>query len=297
MSSLVKSSGSWAIALANARTSDGTTFAQLTEESVLNIIIQGIEPNQSSIFSTLVSDAQPLPELTLGDTPPPKTTDQESVESGTLAGGGDELESLTGLLDEIANEEETVDLDQPAEQSILDLSLTEESEQPTVTASPLIKGVAAPGVAVTVEINSETQIVQTLVADENGEFSLDLASLGRQLEPGEHTVTYSYTDPATNQPITKTQTFLVSDTGNQLAQADTGASFGSGDPFPVETTPTPTPEATSTPESTRSAVVSTDSGSLLAGSVENTIALVVGGLFFIFAGAWSWWLAHEVRES
>jgi hypothetical protein len=44
-------------------------------------------------------------------------------------------------------------------------------------------------------------------------------------------------------------------------------------------------------------VVSTDGGTYQAGSVENTVILIVGGIFFIFAGVWSWWLAHEIREN
>jgi hypothetical protein len=44
-------------------------------------------------------------------------------------------------------------------------------------------------------------------------------------------------------------------------------------------------------------VVATNSGTYTAGSVETTIALVLGGIFFIFAGSWSWWLAHETRRT
>ncbi|OGJ37554.1 MAG: hypothetical protein A2383_00855 [Candidatus Pacebacteria bacterium RIFOXYB1_FULL_39_46] len=303
MSSLVKSSGSWAIALANARNSDGSNFAQLTDDTILNIIIQGTDPAKSSIFSIPVKEAQPVPELTLGNVPPVQTTEQTDT-SGTDSNtpGG-----LTDLLDEIASEEEaseggiseneTITTDENSEQKTLDLSEVVEEDRPTVNSTPLIKGTVAPGVAVTIEVNSETQITQTLIADEDGNFSLDLASLGQELEPGEHSVTYTYTDPTTGESVTKTQVFLVEDTSSQLALADTNdetTSFGSGDPFPVEATPTPTP--VSVLDTTRSAVVSTEEGSFQAGSVENTIILIVGGIFFIFAGVWSWWLAHEVRE-
>ncbi|MFH2118518.1 MAG: fibronectin type III domain-containing protein [Candidatus Paceibacterota bacterium] len=298
MSSLVKSSGSWAIALANARTSDGTDFAQLTDDTVLNIIIQGSDSVKNSIFSIPINEAQPVVELTLGEVPPTKTKELTDT-TGTINADNNTPGGLTDLLENVANEEETATLVEDTEQKTLDLSQTTEEDRPTVTIDPIIKGTAAPGVAVTIEVNSETQITQTLIADENGDFSLDLASLGQQLEPGEHSVTYTYTDPTTGQPVTRTQIFLVTDTSNQLALADTSSdtTFGSGDPFPVETTPTPTPATSSpTPDTTRSAVVSTDEGNFTAGSVENTIVLIVGGMFFIFAGVWSWWLAHEVRE-
>jgi hypothetical protein len=298
MSSLVKASGSWAIALANARSQNGADFAQLTDDSVLNFVAQGTDPTLSSIFSLPISEAQPVPKLMLGETPPaqPPAVTTPAVDSDTPA--NDEIEgSLTDLLNELAEEEEAGAEEESEESAVLDLTTADATESPTVNTQPTIKGSAAPGVVVTIEINSEHTIIQTLVADENGGFSLDLASLDQQLEPGEHTVTFSYTDPATNQPITRTQTFTVADSTNQLAQADTSSTspFGSGDPFPVETTPTPTATPSPTPVTTPSAIVATDSGTFQAGSVENTIVLVVGGLFFILAGVWSWWLAQEVR--
>jgi hypothetical protein len=302
MSSLIKSSGSWAIALSNARRSDGSGYAEVTDNTNLNIIVQGIDPGKSSIFSTTVAEAQPVPEVTLGSTPPAKP-----VESAGSQAAGDEAASvssndaLANDLNQILNEAEagTSSTRAVEEEVVLDLAQVSQEEQPTVNSSkPIIKGVASPGVAVTIEVNSQHTITQTLVANENGEFTLDLEQLGEELEPGEHTVTYSYTDSNTGKQITKTQTFLVVDTSNQLAQADTGeSSFGSGNPFPV-TTPTPTTAPTPTDElaqTTRSAVVATDSGAYQSGSVENTIALVIGGAFFMLAGSWSWWLAHEAK--
>jgi len=299
MSSLVKSSGSWAVALANARQTDGSGYADVTDETGLNIIIQGVDPSKSSVFSTTVAEAQPTAEVTLGQNPEAQPASESEVDDSDdddfSQDGFPNIEDIddlgTGGLD---------DADLAADSEVLDLTMVSETDQPTVNSTaPLIKGVAAPGVAVTIEVNSDHQVIQTLVADENGEFSLDLAALGTALEPGEHTVSYSYTDPNTGEEVSRTQTFLVADTSSQLAQADTtnDETFGSGEPVPV-TTPTPTPTTTPTPteDTTKSAVVSTDSGTLKAGSVENTIALVVGGVFFIIAGAWSWWLAHEVSQ-
>lgn len=308
LSSLVKASGSWALALSSAFAVDGSGYAQLNDETSLSFIIQGTDPTQVSLFSLPISEAQPAPEVTLGQAPAPRDpvvdvvgTDETGSEGGEEPDASDTMVeipppaevppgSLTGLLDSNSN--------QSAEATVLDLSQVTEEETPTVHAAPTIKGIAIPGATVTIEVHSETKVVQTLVANATGEFELNLEQLGTQLEPGEHTVTYSYTDPATGQLISRTQTFVVEDSTRQIAQADTGTTpFGSGNPFPV-TTPTPTPEAspTPTPEATRAAVVATQSGTYTAGSVETTIALVLGGIFFIFAGSWSWWLAHETRQ-
>ncbi len=169
-------------------------------------------------------------------------------------------------------------------------------------AQPLIKGEAKPNVVVTIEIHSDNQIETTVTADKNGDFELDLATLGKNLEPGEHTVTYSYTDPTTGKLVTTTKTFYVgektSTTSNQLALAST--TYGSGNPY---SSPTPTQKVTPTVKlsptvamSSRSAVVSTSSGTFSAGSFEVTLALILAGLFFITGGIWSWWLAVKLEE-
>lgn len=149
-----------------------------------------------------------------------------------------------------------------------DASASGSTEIPSInTTQPIVSGKAAPGVIVTIEIHSDTNISQQLVANPDGSFSLDVAQLSQQLEPGEHTVTYSYIDPNTGEKVTKTQTFIVEDdaqsSSTQLAQANPTTSA-----TPVPTT-TPLPTATPQPfssenpfpigDATRSATATTDS--------------------------------------
>jgi len=169
----------------------------------------------------------------------------------------------------------------------LDLVQTQEADRPVLVTQPIIKGKAAPNVVVTIEVHSDEVINQTVSADAAGDFVLNIIELQRTLSPGEHTVTYTYTDPLTNQAVTKTQTFMVQTTD---AFAENVSPFGSGNPYPLTS---PTPAITVAP-ATRSAIVATDSGTYKSGSIGNTLVLVIGGLFFMFTGAWSWWLAHEV---
>jgi hypothetical protein len=164
---------------------------------------------------------------------------------------------------------------------------------------------------VSIQVNSETQITTSVTADANGMFELDLSELGKELEPGEHTVTYSYVDPNTGQSVEKTVVFFVAQSATAIvsqAQASTivptptptPTPFGSGNPYPAtaSATPTPTPTpATDSGTSTRSAMPSTQSGVPVSGSVGTTIALVFGGLFFIISGVWSFWISSQLKPA
>jgi hypothetical protein len=200
----------------------------------------------------------------------------------------------------------------------LDLTKTTEVQEVT-TGQPVIKGYAAPNAKITVVINSETQINYELVADANGGFTIDVSKLENDptLEPGEHTITYSYVDPQTGKEVTKTQTFMVkapatsttsntSSTSQQLALANTNVPYGSGNPVSIlssnsaqtSTSSTKTSTSSGTKVSTssgRTSLPSTASGIPRSGNVETTLALIIGGLFFIAAGTWSYWAAQEIE--
>lgn len=327
MSTVVKSSGSWALALSNARKLDGSGYAELPDTNVLAFTFQGIEPTIKTAFSSTVASSQPVPEVAIGgpgpssveaplspETPAPtEAASSQGVQSaaellaGQFASGTSEssdsaVTKPVQLSDFMNNssEDTTKDIDTAVAEAaaeVLDLSTVTATEKPIMVTQPIIKGKAVPNIQVTVEVHSDTQISEVLTTDASGEFTLNIIELQKTLEPGEHTVTFTYTDPKTQQQVTRTQSFMVEGAVTQLA--DTTSPFGSGNPFPLETSPSPTKVATSsvTPTvATRSAIVSTSSGTYKSGSVENTIALIVGGLFFMFAGTWSWWLAHETRK-
>jgi hypothetical protein len=317
MSSLVKSSGSWALALSNARKSDGTGYMEFADTDLVNIIAQGVEPTKVSSFSNQVGSSQPVPEITLGQTPQAQDSisipvEETSVPEENVLDISDlELSAPVGSLTDFIDLEEEIDsgsdsasevIDQTSTETItalaeevLDLSVVSESDKPVMVSQPVIKGRAAPNVEVSIEVHSDAEILQTVTADSDGDFTLNVIELQKFLEPGDHTVTYSYVDPTTGTTMSKTQSFIVQAAD---AFADNTSPFGSGNPFPVEVTPEPTtPVASVTAEpSTRSAIVSTDSGTYTAGSVGNTLALIIGGLFFMFTGLWSWWLAHEAES-
>jgi len=320
MSSLVKASGSWAIPLSNARDEAGTNYATITDNSEINLFVQGTQLSKTIQFTTTVASAQPVADLTFGQqiaavsptitTAPSPTVTLEptttlSPSPTASPGAGLAGAALNGLLGEEATGSASVS----TASATLTLSGEASGSAEIVISQPLVIGQVIPNVEVQVSIHSDNQIEASAEADENGEFQLDLAELGEELEPGEHTITYTYIDPETGEEVTQEHVFWVEDTSSLIAQAGTGEDlpYGTGSPYPMES-PTPTPtqsvatpsgEATDSGETkggTRSAVVSTDSGTYQAGNATTTLLLVIGGLFFITTGLWSWWVANQLEE-
>ncbi len=366
LSALVKSSGSWAIPLANARMKADGGYANLKDDATLNIFVQGVQLPQTTQTVVALKDAQPVADLALGSGGPQaaqlaaassdqsptasrsteQVSDQEasaSTETSPDAAtevDADDMAADLSAVGQDGDEMNSTDSSQKVAQSpdtgstpVADNQTTETAQEPqpadaqttessasavlnlaeigvggtaVTVQAPKIVGQAPPRTQVKIEVHSDTQITETVTTTDGGNFELDLAQY-QNLEPGEHTVTITYTDPQTGQEVTQTRTFIVEDTRMiALGQGGNTPPYGSGNPYPV-TTPTPSPtveptpvEATDSTEtndtSTRSAVVSTTSGTYNSGSVGVTFALIGGGLFFILTGLWSWWLAGLVRE-
>ncbi len=353
LSQLVQKTGSWVISLSNARTTDGSSFATITDNTPLLILAQGHPASLTAVQDTTVSGftngtalilgsgdnqpppvSNPTPTSPITPTTPTPTSSESAIltptptasESADLSPTPTATESsrisptpsvvtgggLSGLLADGA------DATTPSGNRIVNLE--DKNDQVVDTANPLIKGQAAPNVTVVIRVNSETQIEQRVQANDDGEFYLDIEALSAELEPGEHTVEYSYIDPETGQEVTETRTFIVEapqTASAQLAQANptrTPTTYGTDYPYGTSPTPTQNPHATNsgtltqtpTPTinftSTDSATVSTQSsqtttsGTLTeAGSVGTTLALLLGGFLFMLTGAWSFWVARELR--
>ncbi len=342
MSSLVKSSGSWAIPISQARTKQGDSYAQLKPSDAISLLVQGIPISKQLTHQTTIEEAQPVPELVLGSdtdatagktaTPSATATPvQDEEASQTAQIDQDQDSSVSGTLQDLLDSAEPLPKDSTASSELSlasDDEATSSAEPKYTTQQPKIKGKAKPNVEVKIEVHSDNQYESTVTADESGEFELDLEALKATLEPGEHTVTYSYIDPDSGEEVIKTETFYVEDpdavkvadavdnnsqqTASDDLYGDTTTSddgysedasstedipYGSGSPVPIST-PTPTPSIVAGSSSTagaRKGSVATDS-SMQAGSIEATLLLVIGGLFFLMMGGWSWWLASELDE-
>jgi hypothetical protein len=330
MSSLVKGSGSWAIPLSQALNAQGTDYANLGDQDLITVLVQGLSLEKRLQHQLAVKNAQPVElvfgqELDLADQV--LVEDEEEILEEEIAPQLDAVDldemqesDISGHLKDLLDEEEPLLIESSASAELLigDLK-TDPDEQVFTTQAPIIKGKVAPNVEVKIQVHSEAQYDEVVVANEEGEFELDLAVLGANLEPGEHTVTYSYTDPETGLEVVKTEFFWVEDPDKvTLAMADTTTTddtsttsesdpHGTGDPYPMPS-PTPVPistvdeeidetqEATVATDPTREHIISTESGVYKAGSIGATSLLIVSGIFFILIGSWSWWLAGELDD-
>lgn len=346
-SSLVKNSGTWAIPLSNARTADGASYADITDATQMTVMVQGPSAGQTAELTVTVADSQPVTTIALGEngtaaktmaatSPSPLASASPSPSapagielSETSVGGSSTstssaMNALNNLLGSGAASGSAVGSSSAqASGSAVVVDLTETTTQTVLTSQPTIVGEAAPNVKVKIRVHSENEYEFDIVADGSGGFTLDLAKLQAQLEPGEHTVEYEYIDPATGRTVTKTETFFVaSPTGSQIALASTSPTpkpssspkaassssttsgpFGSGNPFPIGGTssmsasasPSASPKAAS--GSSRVSYPATTSGIPVSGSVGMTVALIAGGVFFILAGGWSFVIARNLESS
>lgn len=339
LSALVKSSGSWAIPLAQARKTDGSGLAQIKETDALTIVVVGPQSTQTAQTSTTVAQAQPVSAITAGtgattnqttaseiggtggavpSTPPaaspspvamlgvPSPTPSSkplSFEPPTSSSSASGLGGLSSGLSASSSSTASGSATEPVN-AVVDTEQT--SGQVINTSQPVITGTVAPNITIRVQINSEEEIVTNVRTDANGKFVVDLEALGKDLEPGEHTVRLQYTDPTTGQQKEEVITFTVTATGgvssnNLLAQANPSPTpFGSGNPFSA--TNSATRSASPTPVSSFSATVSGTKGGLpKAGSVGLTVGLIGAGCFFIVLGSASyvmsqWLLARHLAE-
>lgn len=321
MSSLTKASGGWAIPLSNARKTDGSGYATISDSDVLGIFVQGAVGGEVSNLSVSVAESQPVPDITLGQDTVASAEPAAVLDMSASVSADQTVDAFKQSLGEVAVETTSAsgaaalgglaDLDTMSSESavpvatttaVVVLDLAEGDGQVLTTSTPTLVGKVAPNVVVSIEVNSETQITQELTADKNGYFELDIEALKKNLEPGEHSATYSYVDPTSGKTITKTVNFTVEP--KQLAQASTGGAvtpYGSGNPYSMSatnaaTTATKSAIATSSSTSTRSAIIATKGAVPVSGSVGTTLALMLGGMFFIMAGGWSYYLATQIED-
>jgi hypothetical protein len=322
LSALVKSSGSWAIPLSNARTTDLSNYANIEPTQSASIFVQGATLDQTTSAQAMVTNIQPAEALVLnsgGSSAAPTDTEVVNTELNTVPSSSPTSQgSLTSFTNTspspIASPSGSpasaspsatpaVVLASPTSQQADTVDMTVTEQQTVETDKPTITGKAAPNTVITIEVNSETQIVTQVRTDENGNFVLALSSGQTALEPGEHTVKITYTDPATGEQKTEVKTFYVADDGPGLgggpqpssallAQATTSSPspspFGTQNPFTISS---PSPTATvsaSTSATPRVAIPSTNSAIPKSGSVEITFMLIAAGLFMIVLGAWTY---------
>lgn len=351
LSSLVQSSGSWAIPLSRARTVDSGTYITADDSTLVELFVQGDRASLTSTLSTTVGTGQPVATITLGqaqaavntDTSNDSSLNENSLTEITTNATSDTASSsginasidptsgeftFSGTLDtqgfnDLIQASATLSAElapgvtPPVVENFI-VDLTNTTKEIVTTSQPLIVGEAAPQVTVTIQVNSDTQINDQLIANPDGSFEIDISKYEQELEPGEHSITYSYVDPATGQTVTKTKNFTVApranDTSSLIALASPSPTplaavkaspspspsaspsaypYSSYNPVPVGGVATRSATATSSGVATRSSQIATSSALPRSGSVGTTAALALAGCFFMIAGGWSLWASRE----
>jgi len=305
LSALVKGSGSWAVPLSNARTADLSAYANLQPTDRVTLFVQGNRLSETAMQQTTIGATQPVPTLTLTTTAG-STIDTgvqaNAIETQEFAATTTAADSLTALsastspasTSEIPRLPQTPTLP-PTTQTVDTVDLTMPEKQTVTTSTPTITGNATPNTTVMVEIHSQNVINTEVTTDANGNFVLPLEGT-QGLEPGEHTITLTYTDPATGEQKTVSRTFFVSGASSTqdstlLALANASPSpFGTSNPYTI---PSPIPVGTASASASPSAsprvsYPSTASALPVSGSTEITLGLILAGLFMIGLGVWSY---------
>ncbi len=300
LSSLVKVSGSWAIPLSNARTTDLSDYANFQPSDPVSIFVQGTHLSETATTQVTVAETQPVPTLVLSAEGGTTSTNQGVDSTGNTPQTS--TQAAQASLTELAQASPTPSPSMtpsatpsasPTNQQVETVDTTTSDQQTVETSKPTFTGKAPPNTNVVIEIHSENELTTQVTTDANGNFVLPLSGGQTNLEPGQHTITIKYTDPTTGQQQTVTRTFFVQapeGVGGDptlLALANTTPSptpFGTEHPFTI---PSPSASASaqaSASASPRVAIPSTSSGMPRSGSTGMTIALIVSGLFMIGVG-------------
>ena len=268
LSTLVKSSGSWAVPLSTARTTTLNSYAQINDQTQISILVQGKDASSNATAKVLVAKAQPVPTITLG---------QSANFLDDSASLGQSTDGSVSTSSETTSKFSASQLNSASESSstaVASLGITfsnpaNEGDEIN-TVRPALQGKAPAKTKLTIVVHSSQTYEGSVTTDANGNWSFTPSG---NLDPGDHNVTVSYTD-ADGKTVTETRTFKI-----LAMNTSTNPAF------------TSTPSATPTPiasSSTRTTKVGTGSAVPKAGSTEETLAVLALGFGSMIAGLYAW---------
>lgn len=244
LSTIAQSSGSFVLSLAIARSKDGQSSANISDDTKISVLIVSPFDSKTSIVDTIVSQAQPIPDITLGTnqdaTVPFSSPVPESPGQGTSS---DVASKFTSQL-----------LSPPTEasESASALSISVPTAAQTFeTLRPAVSGRGPKNTTISIAFTGTSILSSTTKSTATGSWSFTPKS---NLKNGPYTLTASATTNGTKE--TATVNFAIS-------------------------TPTPTPKASGSAEVMSSA---TDSADLVSGSSDVTFMLALAGILFISSG-------------
>ena len=247
---LTKSSGSWVIPMAVARSADLTGYAAYDrEKEKIEITVQAGALG-TSVVNTTTGTTKPVANITLGENRSGETPAPTPVAGSKFSPGA--LATDTG---------ETL------------VILTPKSGEKVNSQKPEIMGKAPAGSKVTIKVESSKLFTETLTASENGDWTYGVPE---DLEPGEHTITVTSIIDGVTKTIKKSFVVEAAGVSNAPARVATPS---------ATLKPTPKPTPTIAP---RVAYPSTESGTPTSGNLTPTLILLILGAGLVLAGATSY---------
>ncbi|KKR88393.1 MAG: hypothetical protein UU37_C0004G0011 [Candidatus Gottesmanbacteria bacterium GW2011_GWA2_41_12] len=256
LSTLVKSSGTWLIPLTNLRNSDLSTRPNIQERERIEILVKG-EQNQTINTVTDTKNDSPVPTMTLG-----KTYDFQnlSVKQKESIAEKKTQKNVLGVTDNVQRAKEDPNYKK------IDFVFPYKNGTPILDNKPLFKGLGIPNKEVIIQVNSTPQIGKTTISSD-GTWSW---SPPKQLEPGDHTVSFTTTDE-NGTSTTLTRAFYILKSGTQVLGDATDSGNISPSPYPTDVTySTPTPSITTKPP--------------ISASIEPTFWILAVGLVLTLTG-------------
>lgn len=274
LSTLVRDGGQWALSLSTARTKSLQKYLTYDPATTLyDVLIKNGVSEESKVVASTAND-QPLPTITLGEDYD-FSTQQESVEPGSSTESAiltdNETESATARTESGFNLEPLGEVVEATEElTILNPSTENEGVN---TTQPEFHGTAPAGTVLTIEVHSENQIQDSITVSDNNTW---VWTPPENLEPGEHTITASFTDSeGILQTITRSFTVFASEQSDVPAFVSTPSATPKATPKPTPVPATPPPRV-SQPAS--------GSGVPQSGNVETTIVISILGIVLLVGG-------------
>lgn len=306
LSAQVKSDGTWALPLSGVRSLDLSGAVALSNETTVQVDVQGGRASDTLRLNTTVGGLTPLQPLQFGTTPTegaaPSTV--QSVDPNAEVRTDEDLDPVTtqpaqpatttsnptGSFSSLVGENESSQV-----MTASDIDIRLEDQEVITTTQPEFQGKAPAGGFIQIEVNSEPTYFGTAQASGTGDWTWTPPA---GLEPGPHTITVTYTDDNGVQQRVQ-RNFIVQANGESSMPAFVST------PSAVVSTPTPSPtpnliaQATATPSATPRATVAptvaqvaTAPAQPVSGTVETTWSLIlIAAICFVVGGgttAWAW---------
>ena len=276
-SALVQTSGNWMIPLNLARTSDLNNYASYDQEaSIEEIFVDAGQAGTATAVTTTKNDS-PVPTITLGQNSDFRQEPREQADLEKLITEATPTPTIPDSTEETLTPTPTsgFSTETSTAAAAKELAIINPDEDENVsTQKPAILGTGPAGKTVEITIESPTDYTGTVVVDNQGNWQWTPPV---DLDPGEHTVTATYTDES-GESQTVSHIFTVLAAGEDETPAIEATPS-------AEASPTATPTTTLTPTpAPRTGIPSTEGGVPESGYLTPTFLVFIMGVGFIMIG-------------